>query len=226
MLRRIAGEYSSFANSLPIFYESSVFVRVDTKDNRKIKVLITGPDNTPYDSGCLIFDVYTGSDYPNAPPLMLFKNHGSKRFNPNLYECGKVCLSLLGTWRASSAELWNSSTSTLQQLFVSVQAQILVSDPFYNEPGYESRYNNPEGREQSRQYTNKIRYYTLLHTMYDLLINPNAYPEFTDVIKTHFKLKKNYILQLCDKWEAEKNNSFKTQTNDAIAKVRSALNNI
>ena len=46
---------------------------------------------------------------------------GSVRFNPNLYSNGKVCLSLLGTWRGGSAmEEWNSSSSLLQVL-VSIQ---------------------------------------------------------------------------------------------------------
>lgn len=40
---------------------------------------------------------------------------GSVRFNPNLYNCGKVCLSLLGTWSGAKGETWDpSSSSTLQ----------------------------------------------------------------------------------------------------------------
>lgn len=37
------------------------------------------------------------------------------RFNPNLYNCGKVCLSLLGTWSGAKGETWDpSASSTLQ----------------------------------------------------------------------------------------------------------------
>ena len=40
---------------------------------------------------------------------------GSVRFNPNLYNCGKVCLSLLGTWSGAKGETWDpDSSSTLQ----------------------------------------------------------------------------------------------------------------
>ena len=40
---------------------------------------------------------------------------GSVRFNPNLYNCGKVCLSLLGTWSGAKGETWDpNSSSTLQ----------------------------------------------------------------------------------------------------------------
>ena len=34
---------------------------------------------------------------------------GQVRFNPNLYSTGKVCLSILGTWRAEhSGEQWSA----------------------------------------------------------------------------------------------------------------------
>ena len=38
---------------------------------------------------------------------------GRVRFNPNLYDCGKVCLSLLGTWSGPS---WDPTASTLLQV--------------------------------------------------------------------------------------------------------------
>jgi len=222
-IKRLAKEYASLANSLPIFYGSSIFIRINELDNRMIKVLITGPSDTPYDSGCFMFDVYIGNSYPAHAPKMLFVNHGGKRFNPNLYNCGKVCLSLLGTWRGQGGENWNPETSTLQQLFISVQAQILIEQPFYNEPGHEQSYNSASGMETSRQYNCEQRYNTMEHTMYDLLVNPNKYPEFSDVIKTHFKLKKDYILQLCDKWCKEPKNSYEKQTIEVTKKVKELL---
>lgn len=205
VMMRLAKEYASMMKGLPICYESSIFVRVNEQNNKMVKVLITGPDNTPYDSGCFIFHLYTGDNYPNSNPRMIFINHGGERFNPNLYNCGKVCLSLLGTWSGNGGENWNPKTSTLSQLFISIQAQILVENPFYNEPGYESRFNNPSGRETSRCYSNLRRLFTMRHTMLDLLKDPNSYPEFKDVIINHFKLKKDYIKGVCEKWKAEPN---------------------
>lgn len=41
---------------------------------------------------------------------------GTVRFNPNLYHCGKVCLSLLGTWSGSQGENWDPAGSTLLQV--------------------------------------------------------------------------------------------------------------
>lgn len=33
-----------------------------------------------------------------------------------IYRCGKVCLSLLGTWEGQRGEQWNVKTSTLLQV--------------------------------------------------------------------------------------------------------------
>lgn len=69
------------------------------------------------------------------------------RFNPNLYNCGKVCLSLLGTWSGAQNEQWNEKTSTILQVLVSIQSLILVERPYFNEPGYESSMGSSHGKE-------------------------------------------------------------------------------
>ena len=56
------------------------------------------------------------------------------RFGPNLYACGKVCLSLLGTWEGPK---WNPKKSSLFQVLVSIQSLMLGSEhPFFLEPGH------------------------------------------------------------------------------------------
>lgn len=72
------------------------------------------------------------------PPLVNLQTtgNGTVRFNPNLYNCGKVCLSLLGTWQGDQGESWNKETSTLLQVLISIQSLILVDMPYFNEPGY------------------------------------------------------------------------------------------
>lgn len=56
------------------------------------QVLITGPSDTPYTNGCFEFDVYFPQDYPNSPPYINLETTGNHtiRFNPNLYNDGKV----------------------------------------------------------------------------------------------------------------------------------------
>lgn len=68
--------------------------------NFPIAVLEVRNPDCPYFGGFYVFDIFIPDDYPNVNPLVKFKStgNGSVRFNPNLYACGKVCLSLLGTW--------------------------------------------------------------------------------------------------------------------------------
>lgn len=199
----LAKEFGILMKSLPITYQSSIFVRADENCIKCLRVLITGTSDTPYDSGVFIFDLFAGDDYPDGPPQMVFLNTGGKRFNPNLYNNGKVCLSLLGTWRGQAAESWNKNTSTLQQLLVSVQSQILTDQPYFNEPGWESNYGKEPGITQSKIYNCYTRYYTMCYAMLDILLNMDKFPEFIDVITKHFMIKKQYILTTCKQWVEE-----------------------
>ncbi|KNC72095.1 hypothetical protein SARC_15356, partial [Sphaeroforma arctica JP610] len=78
------------------------------------------------------FDLYLPSDYPKKPPQLHFvtTGHGTVRFNPNLYNNGTVCLSLLGTWGGPG---WKPSLSTLIQVFLSMQAMVFNAIPYINE---------------------------------------------------------------------------------------------
>ena len=81
-----------------------------------MKILITGPSNTPYDSGCFVFDIYFPANYPKVPPKVNLDTTGAGtvRFNPNLYNCGKVCLSLLGTWAGGAGGRRNGFLKNLR----------------------------------------------------------------------------------------------------------------
>ena len=207
-LKRIGNEYSGLMDSMPIHRNASIFFRNDENNLRACRVLITGPDNTPYDSGVFIFDIIFPSNYPNSPPTMNIVNQAGQRLNPNLYACGKVCLSLLGTWSGTNGETWNKDTSTLYQVLNSIQSLILIDEPYYNEPSYEKNRSSTKG--QSDAYTDNIRYYVVTHNINDMLSNLNIYPEFKEVIENHFRLKKDYILKVCSKWTDE-SKSYKAQ---------------
>ena len=55
------------------------------------------------------------------------------RINPNLYEDGNICLSLLGTWHTEGDnEGWSSTKSTILQIIVSILGLVLVKEPYYS----------------------------------------------------------------------------------------------
>uniref|UniRef100_A0A6Q2Y0Y6 Dual E2 ubiquitin-conjugating enzyme/E3 ubiquitin-protein ligase BIRC6 n=1 Tax=Esox lucius TaxID=8010 RepID=A0A6Q2Y0Y6_ESOLU len=201
--RRLAQEAVTLSTSLPLSSSSSVFVRCDEERLDIMKVLITGPADTPYANGCFEFDVYFPQDYPNSPPLVNLETTGghSVRFNPNLYNDGKVCLSILNTWHGRPEEKWNPQTSSFLQVLVSVQSLILVSEPYFNEPGYERSRGTPSGTQSSREYDGNIRQASVKWAMLEQMRNPS--PCFKEVIHKHFYLKRVEVMAQCEEWIAD-----------------------
>jgi len=181
------------STNLPVNWNSSVFLRVDETRVDVIKALITGPEGTPYENGCYLFDIFLGGNYNTSPPNVkyLTTNDGKFRFNPNLYAEGKVCLSLLGTW---SGPGWIPGKSTLLQVLISIQSMILSDEPYLNEPGWEAQ----RGTPASDAYSANVRRMVVHSAMMGNLKNP---PEpFADVIRTHFRLKARSLQKQLDKW--------------------------
>jgi len=206
---RVAQEISSLAapNNLPLTPSSSIFVRSDDSKFTLLKVLISGPVDTPYSSGLYEFDIFFPNTYPNLPPRVCFKTTGggTVRFNPNLYNCGKVCLSLLGTWEGYEGEKWNAETSTVIQVLISIQSLILCAEPYFNEPGFEGSYGTDSGNKRSLGYNRDVFENNLRYAVLQQLTSPPK--GFETVVKTHFYLRRHDIIEeyekLSEKFESE-----------------------
>lgn len=99
---------------------------------------------------------------------LVYYYSGGLRLNPNLYQCGKVCLSLLNTWTGSKSEQWTPGKSTILQVLLSIQALVLNAKPFFNEPGYVRMSGTPEGEKQSLAYNEQaflLSCRTMLYTL-------------------------------------------------------------
>ncbi|KAK6598669.1 ubiquitin-conjugating enzyme [Botrytis cinerea] len=107
-------------------------------------------------------DIQRGPDlyYPTKAPSVIATttNGGRCRFNPNIYATGKVCLSILGTWRGERGEEW-SSAQGLESILISIQS-LMSSNPYENEPGFETA-NDDHDRKNQKDYAAKIRHETL-----------------------------------------------------------------
>lgn len=138
----------------------SLAVAYDDSDIRNVRALILGPPDTPYQFGFFEFAIKFGNDYPAKPPSVraLTTNKGRCRFNPNIYASGKVCLSILGTWRGHPGEEW-SSAQGLESILISIQS-LLSNNPYENEPGYENAH-TAEDKEWKASYVEKIRHENL-----------------------------------------------------------------
>ncbi|GAB7356207.1 hypothetical protein MBLNU459_g6787t1 [Dothideomycetes sp. NU459] len=133
------------------------------EDNvRNVRALIIGPPDTPYEFGFFELKIKCSDKYPHAAPSVKFitTNGGKSRFNPNIYACGKVCLSILGTWRGEPGEEW-STAQGLESILLSIQS-LMSSNPYENEPGFEGTRLEDE---HATAYAAKVRHEALRVTV-------------------------------------------------------------
>lgn len=189
-VKRIQEEWKILEKNLP----DTIHVRVCESRMDLLRAVIVGAEGTPYHDGLFFFDLSFPSDYPNVPPIVNYHS-GGLGINPNLYSCGKVCLSLLNTWDGEHVnEQWIPNVSTILQVLVSIQALILNQKPYFNEPGFEDMDGTPIGEMESKQYNETV--FTLsLRTMVYTIRHPPTH--FEDFIVGHFFKHAQDILGAC-----------------------------
>jgi ubiquitin-conjugating enzyme E2 Z len=130
--------------------ENGIYYIHDDTDMMKGYALIIGPSDTPYFGGNYFFELNYPADYPHSPPKVKYwTNANNIRFNPNLYVCGKVCISLLNTWRG---EQW-TSCQTISTVLLTL-CTLLCSDPLLNEPGVEKTHNDMSNYNEIIEFAN------------------------------------------------------------------------
>ncbi|QDS71097.1 hypothetical protein FKW77_009154 [Venturia effusa] len=155
-MKRITKEHRILQSSLP----DGIFVRAWESRLDLLRILIVGPMDTPYEFAPFVIDMRIPYDYPHAPPEAFFHSW-TAQVNPNLYENGKICLSLLGTWHGEEkSENWSSSKSTILQVLVSIMGLVLVKQPYFQEAGYEARSGLAEAQVPSQLYSERTYFRT------------------------------------------------------------------
>ncbi|KAK3006729.1 hypothetical protein RJ639_017182, partial [Escallonia herrerae] len=187
--KKIEDEWKILEKDLP----DTIYVRVSESRMDLLRAVIVGPAGTPYHDGLFVFDVHFPLAYPDIPPMVYYYS-GGLRLNPNLYDCGKVCLSLLNTWTGHGCEKWMPKSSTMLQVLVSIQALILNAKPFFNEPGHESNYTGDVGDKKSNAYNEDVFILSLKTMMYTLRRPPK---HFEDLVAGHFRSRAHDILSAC-----------------------------
>ena len=156
-----------------------IYYAHDEVDILKGYALIIGPSDTIYENGFYFFDFLFPPDYPFSPPKLVFKTGGENiRFHPNLYRNGKVCLSIVNTWRG---EGW-TSCQTIQSILLTL-VTLFHSKSLLNEPGITEKHRDFKNYHKIIEYKN-----------YDIAINsillqknlPAAFVPFFHIIKKHF----------------------------------------
>ncbi|CAK63716.1 unnamed protein product (macronuclear) [Paramecium tetraurelia] len=200
-MQKLISEISGIEENLPMESSNSIFLRYDQDRMDCMRTIIFGSSGTPYAHGAFLYDMYFGEDYPQRPPKMKLSTtgHGKVRFNPNLYNCGKVCLSLLGTWGDS----WIVNFSTILQILISVQSMVMWENVMFNEPGWESQMGTSNGEQANRGYCNFVKVQNIKYAMIEQLQKPPK--GFEEVIQKSFYLRKDLIKKEIESWIEQAN---------------------
>ncbi|CAN8270186.1 unnamed protein product [Cochlearia groenlandica] len=189
-VRKITEEWRILEKDLP----EMIFVRAYESRMDLLRAVIIGAEGTPYHDGLFFFDIFFPDTYPSMPPSVHY-HAGGLRINPNLYNCGKVCLSLLGTWQGSQMEKWIPNDSTMLQVLVSIQGLILNQNPYFNEPGFVRTAGSEKGEASSKAYSEN----TLLLSLKTMVYNMRRPPKyFEDFSYGHFFSCAHEVLKACN----------------------------
>jgi ubiquitin-conjugating enzyme E2 Z len=191
----------------PLIDQGIYYIHNDT-DMLKGYAMIVGPYDTPYFGGFYFFELTYPNDYPHSPPKVNYCTNGNDiRFNPNLYKCGKVCVSLLNTWRGDQ---W-TSCQTISTVLLTL-CTLLCKDPLLNEPGVTKEHHDIQN------YTEIIEYSNINVAICDIIMKKKSvYQPFFDIFYSSIKenFNKNYdkLVEFSQKKINElnaPNNTFKT----------------
>ena len=168
--------------------DNGIYYYHDETDMTKGYAMIIGPSDTPYFGGYYFFNFDYPFDYPFSPPKVTFMtNDGTTRFNPNLYKCGKVCVSILNTW---AGDKW-SSCQTINSILLTL-CSLFNNWPLENEPG------QYKTSRDFMPYQKSIEFKNIDFSICDI-INRNKIPEqfliFYPFMKTHFMNNYDKLLE-------------------------------
>jgi ubiquitin-conjugating enzyme E2 O len=89
-----------------------------------LRVVLRGAEGTHFRPLALAVDVWLPSDYPASPPKLWAHTRG-RRLHPALHSSGRVCLRVLGEWRAVGQTSWKSGATKLVDVLTELHECVL-----------------------------------------------------------------------------------------------------
>jgi ubiquitin-protein ligase len=194
-MKRMIYEIKVYESQKDFLNNSGIYMEYDTNDLTNMKLLIIGPDKTPYSNGFYFFNIHFPMNYPFTPPRFKFLNAiDNIRFHPNFYVDGYVCLSVLNTWGKNE---W-SPCQNIVSIASTIQS-VMNENPIINEPEFEN-----ETGTISQNYCKIIEYYNLKGSVYKILKSPIY--NFKKVIENYFLSNYDKYYKLIEKNKRELDN--------------------
>ena len=186
--------------------DNGIYYKHDEEDMLKGYAMIVGPSGTPYFGGYYFFQLKYPTDYPYSPPKVTFCTNGEDvRFNPNLYKCGKVCVSILNTW---TGDQW-TSTQTISSVLLTL-CSLFCENPLYNEPCVNNTHPDLKYYNTMIEYANiKIAVCGVVSLLYKKTFSSynftfhSFFPYFESDVLEHFKKNKAFFQEFAHKKKQE-----------------------
>ena len=203
--------------------EHGIYYFHNESDMLKGQAIVIGPKDTPYENGYYFFELDFPADYPHSPPkVTYFTNDGMTRFNPNLYKSGKVCISVLNTWRG---EQW-TACQTISSILL-VLCTTLNNEPLLNEPGVRRDHRDYDSYQQIVTYKN---FRIAIVEMLKGTMVKRQFPLFSEIINKNFVGNYNDIMKNLDTGQIEnitlRTNLYNMTVSINYEKVKEELNTL
>jgi len=183
--------------TIPDLIKNNIYLEFNEENMLTAKALIIGPEDTIYSGGLYFFNIEFPKDYPHVPPIITYKSSSNIRIHPNIYVNGKVCLSVLGTWKGPP---WTSSMD-ISCILLSLQS-LLNNSPLVNEPGFENYTGNI-----SIDYKIIVEYENIKTNFYKNTVNiPDGFVLFQNIVLSNYIKNKDRILKKLEDLKKEKDN--------------------
>jgi ubiquitin-protein ligase len=171
-------------------HDNGIYYAHDDENMLKGYALIIGPSDTPYHNGYYLFELIFPPDYPHSPPKVNYNTNANKiRFNPNLYTDGKVCISILNTWRGDQ---W-SSCQSIRSVLLTI-CSLFIENPLLNEPGVTENHSDLNIYNRIIEYSNIDIAILKIVNKHPSLYLP-YFEQFYPIIKEHFAKNSSVNLQ-------------------------------
>lgn len=119
----------------------------DENNARYFHVIVTGPNDSPFEGGVFKLELFLPEDYPMSAPKVRFI---TKIYHPNIDRLGRICLDVL-------KDKWSPALQ-IRTILLSIQALLSApnpDDPLANDVAELWKVNEAEAIRNAREWTQK-----------------------------------------------------------------------
>lgn len=131
---------------------SSCFVGIsaipDESNARYFHVIVTGPEDSPFEGGLFKLELFLPEDYPMSAPKVRFI---TKIYHPNIDRLGRICLDIL-------KDKWSPALQ-IRTVLLSIQALLSApnpDDPLANDVAELWKVNEAEAIRNAKEWTQRF----------------------------------------------------------------------